>query len=98
MNCTYLGDLWEFGCWLLTGVQVNELDPGIDAVRSSTEHTQGHLHSTRVPGPDTSGYGIVTFFKLRTYTKLDTIPYSRTNTYANYVQYKMLQNTGLYWA
>ncbi len=45
MNCTYLSDLWKFGCWLLTGVQINELDPGIDAVGSSTEHTQGYLHS-----------------------------------------------------
>jgi hypothetical protein len=62
----------------LTGVQINELDPGIDAVRSSTEHTQGHLHSTRVPGPDSSGYGIFTFFQIRTEqigARLDTVHY-----------------------
>ncbi len=47
----------------MTGLKVNQLDPGIDAVRSSTERTQGHLHSTRVTGPDSSGYCIVTSFQ-----------------------------------
>ncbi len=84
---------------------------GIISVRSTHLWEKGRIQKhvdpadpdgspTLVPGPDSSGYGIVTCYLLLTNiyrTKLDTVSYSWTNTFAKYVQYKMHQNTRIYW-